>query len=147
MRAWKTFLGVVAMFLALTYASPETSTARAQNLTINIPGVGLTDIKEFAQAGVPIATTVDLFTVPANQILVITDLMITNDNATPADALRIFRSNNQATSFITVAPHSTFAHTFATGILFLPGDTLRVRNGGSAASATFYLRGFLLSIP
>jgi len=148
MRGWKVFAATALVSLAITYASPEISTARAQNLTINIPGTTLTDIVEIVEDAVPGLSTVVVFTVPASRILVITDVVISNDSTNPATGQRIFRSGAPATAFITVAPQSAFSHTFATGIIFTAGSTVAVRNGNGVAGDTrFYLRGYLLAAP
>jgi hypothetical protein len=146
MRDSKVGVGVVPVLLAIMFGSSEMSTARAQNLTINVPGVSVTDVKEFIADSVGPLTTVDLFTVPANRILVITDVLISGGCCGAGH--RILRSGHPATGVILVPAADNFSHTFATGIIFFAGDTLSVRKEISPDSpSSFYLRGFLLSIP
>lgn len=87
----------------------------------------------------------DVFEVPPDQRLIITDVLITNKATGPATA-RLFRNLSPATTDLAIGASSTFAHTFQSGIEFGPGQDVRVRNnGGSAGSLEFYLRGYLTS--
>ena len=48
--------------MATTYISPGNSRAWAQNLTINLPGISVTNVAEIIQDSVPPLTTVNVFT-------------------------------------------------------------------------------------
>jgi hypothetical protein len=98
---------------------------------------------EYIANGVGNLTDVTVTTVPAGKRLVITDVVISNDNSGAACCQRIFRNGTPATSFITVGAGSSFSHTFETGIEFAAGDDVIVRNGASSGPIHFYLHGFL----
>ncbi|MBI3796352.1 MAG: hypothetical protein HY268_05185 [Deltaproteobacteria bacterium] len=88
-------------------------------------------------------TTRTVFTVPAGQRLVITDIIIANPTASASCCAQILRGNNLATSSISVPAGSSFQHTFGSEIEFTAGDQVRVQNGAGSGSFNFYLSGFL----
>jgi hypothetical protein len=144
-KSAKLFAVVVVALLAATF-SPGPDRAHAQNLTVNVPGLTVVNVAEIIQDQVPGLTTTNVFTVPAGQLLVITDVVISNDSGNAACCQRIFRGGTAATAFFAVSPQSSFSHTFATGIIFTAGQTVAVRNGTSTAGDThFYLRGYLVN--
>jgi len=105
---------------------------------------GILDIVEIIEDNVPSRTDVNVFTVPANRGLVITDVMISWEvGGTSCSDVRILRNGLPATSIITVPAFSTFSHAFATGIHFGAGETVAVSNGITGCILHFYLRGFL----
>ena len=91
-----------------------------------------------------LTTVPSAFVVPDGKRLVITDVVISNPNASSATAQRILKNGVFVTSSITVAAGSAFSHTFATGLEFAAGDNVGVRNGDSVGPTHFYLRGFLV---
>ncbi len=98
---------------------------------------------EIIQSNVGNNATVDAFTVPGGKRLVITDVVISNPNATAAHRVGIYNDVIAVTDFITAAPNSAFSHTFATGLEFAAGGVVRLYNGSTAGPIHFYLRGFL----
>jgi len=103
------------------------------------------DIVEIIENNVPDSTEVDVFTVPANRRLIITDLIISTSGTNAREA-RILRDGAPATSFLPVLGNlNAFSHTFATGIHFVAGETVKVSSGpAGGGSVHFYLRGFLV---
>ncbi len=83
-----------------------------------------------------------VFTVPSGQRLVITDVIISNPNASSLCCAEILRNGSFATSLISVPAGSSFQHTFGTEIEFTAGNTVGVHNA-SSGSLNFYLSGFL----
>ncbi|MCZ6622846.1 MAG: hypothetical protein O7B35_01205 [Deltaproteobacteria bacterium] len=101
------------------------------------------DIVEIIEDNVPRETVVNVFTVPANRRLIISDLIISSAGSDARD-IRILRDGLPAPSLITVSSTSAFTHTFATGIHFVAGEIVAVSHGSTgAAPVHFYLRGFL----
>ncbi len=102
------------------------------------------DIVEIIENNVPRSTVVNVFTVPANRRLIITDLVISVSVST-AGQTEILRNGSPATSFIATVVGNAFSHTFATGIEFVAGETVAVSSGiiNPAAGVHFYLRGYL----
>jgi hypothetical protein len=83
-----------------------------------------------------------VFTVPSGQRLIITDVIISNPNASALCCAEILRNDSFATSLISVPAGSSFEHTFGTEIEFTAGNTVGVHNA-SSGSLNFYLSGFL----
>ncbi len=118
------------------------SDLHAQVATVKAKGKVLGTV-EVIENNVADLTTVTVFIVPQEQRLVVTDVLIASPNGTETDSQRIFRSGVAATSFITVTKNSSFGHSFATGIEFLAGDTVQVRNGDSDGPTHWFLTGYL----
>ncbi len=98
------------------------------------------EIVEIIENSVSSPTPVDVFTVPANRRLIITDVMMsTNSGSSNAE---ILRDGTPATAFINVSSGNTFSHSFATGIEFVANETVAV-DAGSGTNINFYLRGYL----
>lgn len=116
----------------------------AQQTTIPVPGVQPAGLVELIQNGVASLSEVAVFTVPEDRFLLITDMVLSNDNAIAACCQRIFRELTAATSLITVGATSSFGHTFSSAILFSAGERVIVRNGGSSGPTNFYLRGYFV---
>jgi len=84
------------------------------------------------------------FLVPAGQRLVITDMMVTSFNNTPADVWlthHITNASQEILELYTTTP-GTVAHHLVSGIVFLPGNPVIVRcDAGAGVNVT--LHGYL----
>jgi len=114
----------------------------AQVATVKAKGKALQTV-EIVESDVANLTEVTVFTVPESRRLIITDILVGNENPGAALFNRIFRNGSDTTIFIAVPPESTFSHSFATGIEFLSGDTVSVRNGDNVGTIDFALYGYL----
>ena len=106
-------------------------------------GGKLNEVVEIIQDNVAISSTVQVYTVPADRRLVITDLMIADEGGGTSFDARILRDGVAATSNLTVRSNDTFRHSFAKGIEFAAGQAVSVVNGDTSGPLTFYLRGYL----
>jgi hypothetical protein len=112
----------------------------AQSPTVRVEGTFLSAV-EIIENNVPDNTNFfDVFTVPANRRLVITDVLIHASGFT-ACCMTILRNTLPATFSIFVGA-AGFNHTFATGIEFTEGQTVAVSNP-SGAPTKWHLRGYL----
>jgi hypothetical protein len=113
----------------------------AQNFII----AGMSDKSPFVSVenDVPPLTARIVFTVPTGQRLIITDVVISNPTSTGSCCAEILRNDDFATSLISIPAGSSFQHTFGTGIEFIAGQTVGVRNSARSGVLHFYLSGFL----
>lgn len=111
----------------------------AQSPTVRAEGTFLSAV-EIIENNVFNNTTVDVFTVPANRRLVITDVLIHASGFT-ACCVTILRDTLPATFSIFVGA-AGFNHTFATGVEFTDGQTVAVSNL-SGSPTKWHLRGYL----
>lgn len=148
MIARSTLCGVALLAaVVLTPVAFEPGPASAQQLSILLPNVAPHDVAEIIRDGVAGSTSATVFTVPAGQTLVVTDLLITNDNAFAVCCQRLLRGGiGAATALFTVSPQSVFAHAFSTGVVFTAGQTVVIQNG-AVGTTNFYLRGLLVLSP
>jgi len=88
-----------------------------------------------------LTTSAILFTVPAGQQLLVTDIVISKDSAGAACCARLFRSGAAATAFIATPGTGTVTVHFEEGIRYTAGQTLQVRNGASSGAISFTVHG------
>ena len=138
-------LGGVVQFVRPLQADPLEKDVNVANTPLPVVVEnGILDIVEIIEDNVPNNTDVNVFTVPAESGLVITDVLISwADGGLSCRDIRILRGGLPATSIISVPAHSTFSHAFATGIHFVAGETVTVSNGNTGCIVHFYLRGYL----
>lgn len=84
-----------------------------------------------------------LYTVPPDRQLVVTDVIVTNANGSPAVAR--LRGDGVIELNLAVPSSSTFAHAFGTGIVFGPGEEVRAL-ATSAGQLQFHLTGYLMKV-
>ncbi len=94
-----------------------------------------------------LTTSATLFTVPAGQQLVVTDILISNSNAGDVCCQRIFRSGTDAIPLVAVQVGDTAVVNLNTGLAFDEGDTLQIRNGQSGGTTRWFVGGYLKKMP
>jgi hypothetical protein len=140
---------VLICVLALGIGLVAATDVSAQVASILQPGT-ITGIVQINQ-NVAQLTDVNVFTVPAGQTLRITDVIISNPSGSlgaGACCQRIFVGAGcitQKTAFINVPGplHGSFEHSFLTGINFVAGQVVCLRNGDGSAATSWTVRGFL----
>ncbi len=132
-------IGVIAVAMTLIVARA----VYAQVPTVKAKGKAI-EIMNLLPGGVPVVTTVDLFTVPAKRRFIVTDIIFNNDHDTSVRAQRLTRNGgNSAMGFITIPANSAFSHSFGTGLVFEEGDVIGVRNGDTVGPTEFTVTGYL----
>ncbi len=127
---------LVALF-AVILGAFAVSSVRAQVATIDAPG----KIREPVNLLITLPNNqqTTMFTVPANRRFILTDIIISNRNATAARAQFIPKQ-----LLVTVPGGSTFEHGFNTGLNFGPGDTLDGTNLDGTQDLEVFFTGYLL---
>jgi hypothetical protein len=134
--------------LALGIGLVAATDVSAQVATILQPGT-ITGIVQINQTLLLALHDVDVFTVPAGQTLRITDVIISLPfGSTRACCQRIFVGAGcitQKTASITVPQplQGSFQHSFLTGINFVAGQVVCLRNGDANNGTSWTVRGFL----
>ena len=129
-----------------------TAGASSQVATINQPGTIIGSV-ELSANSVANLTDVDIYTVPAVPAGVrfkITDIIISNDNASSDCCARIFTGPGPVTArtgFMVIPAGGSVDHSFLNGINFSSGQVVNVRNGDSVGDIHFTVRGYLFTIP
>lgn len=137
--------GVLALGMGFIMV-PEVA-AVLPTIVLNRTFVGQVQIIQNSVANL---TDVDVFTVPTGVSFMLTDIIISNDNANSSCCARIFRGPGAATArtgFITVPAGGSIHIQFASGINFGSGQVVNVRNGASAGPLHFTLRGYRFTVP
>ncbi len=108
-----------------------------------------TELVEFIALNVDLDTTVNLFTVPTGQRLVITDVIVAGSANNIGFDNKILRNNDVVASSINVpiAFSGTYEHSYVSGIVFLEKETLSIRGGSLGDPTNWELRGFLETWP
>ncbi len=107
-----------------------------------------TELVEFIALNVALDTTVNLFTVPAGQRLVITDVIVTGPRDNLVFDNQILRDDVVASSInVPVAFQGTYEHSYVSGIVLLEQETLSIRGGSLVGPTNWELRGFLETSP
>lgn len=148
-------LGVLAVMVLFTAGGSS------QVAVIPQPGTIIGSVELIAD-DVANVSDVDIFTVPAFPAGVrfkITDLIVSNENASASCCARIFTGPGPCppplfepcvarTGLIAVPAGGTVDHSFLNGINFNSGQVVTVRNGDSIVGPLdFTIRGYLFTIP
>lgn len=136
-------LGMLAVMVLLTAPTSSQVAVISQRGTI----IGSVELNANSVGSL---LEVDIFTVPAPYRFKITDLIVSNDNATSSCCARIFTGPGAVvarTAFITIPAEGSVDHGFLNGINFNSGQVVTVRNGDSAGAIHFTVRGYLFTIP
>ena len=147
----------VLVLSVLTVMVLFTAGASSQVAMISAPGTYIGSVELSANL-VANASDLDIYNVPAPYRFKITDLIISNPNATASCCARIFNGPGPCgplpimcgparTGFIAVPAGGSVDHSFLTGINFQSGTTVTVRNGDVVGSIDFTIRGYLFTIP
>jgi len=140
---------IVVCVLLVGVVLLRVSPVPAQVLTVPAPRTFVGGTQIIANS-VGNLTDIDVFTVPAGQNLVITDIIVSNTNTSSSCCARIFTGPStlaERTGFITVPAGGSVSVNFVTGIAFSAGQIVTVRNGDSAGPLHFTLRGFRYTTP
>lgn len=136
-------LGVLAVMVLFTVPT------WAQVAVIPQPGTIIGSV-EIIVNSVPDLSDVEAYTVDKAYRFKITDLIVSNGNATSSCCARIFTGPGASvdrTAFITVPAGGSVDHSFLNGINFNPGQIVTVRNGASSGPLHFTIRGYLFTVP
>jgi len=102
---------------------------------------------DFFEPAVTLGTRIDLFTVPAGQRLLITDVIISALGAAVVNA-RILRDGVVISRLnVPTAPNGTYEHSYISGIVFREDETLGIIGGEGGSTSNWELRGFLETLP
>ena len=84
-----------------------------------------------------------IYTVPADRRLIVTDVLVTNENPSSALARLTSGTGTFEEVHLVVPGGSVFAHSFATGIVFDPGSEVTALATATGQLA-FHLTGYLI---
>jgi hypothetical protein len=103
-------------------------------------------------------TAATAFTVPSGRLLVVTDVVLTNPNGTPACGPSISAggaptapaAGESGTGVLCVPPQTSLSLALTTGLEFAGGETVALGNaatpGATSGPVHFHLRGFLVNL-
>ena len=133
------FLGGLFILLVALGAA---NVAVSQVATIKGPAkVKYKDPVEFLST-VNAGATNQVYTVPDNRTLVVTDIFVSNISTSGVINQRIIRDGDAGNAIsISVPAESTFSHSFTQGMIFPPGSLLEARNGGGSTTI-FTITGY-----
>ncbi|GJQ58370.1 MAG: hypothetical protein D8M57_16405 [Candidatus Scalindua sp. AMX11] len=88
---------------------------------------------------VPNLNTRTLTTVPAGSVYLVNSAIIAKNGSGNSCCQRLFRSNYPMTGFISVESGDSVEVMFDPPLVYLPGQTVQVRNGASSGAVSFTL--------
>ena len=141
------------LILALPFVTFTTVSAQTTVPTSpTTPGPGLTPdglpIVEVTQAVPTGGNAIVGFTPPAGTRLVVSDMLVTNPNTTPACGIDVARAGTPLTGGLCVAAQSTLQFAFTTPIAFTDTAPVQLVNASTATEPVrIHLRGVLLPAP
>jgi hypothetical protein len=143
-------ISIVVGVLTLGIAVFGVSAVSAQVPSVSDAGITFLGGVQLIANSVGNLSDFDVFTVPAGVNLLVTDVIVSNSNASASCCARIFTGAGcltERTGFITVPAGGSVTMNFLTGIGFASGQVVCVRNGDSAGPLHFTLRGYRFTIP
>ena len=135
-RLTRFLAGFFILLLALSIANVAVS----QVPTIKRPGKYKSPM-QFLE-NVSASSTNQVYTVPDNRTLVITDIFVANIDSSAVINQKIIKDGDNANAIsIAVPAQSTFSHSFSQGLEFPPGSLIEVQNP-AGSTTVFTLVGY-----